>query len=368
MECIQDNIKMYLFSIKAKELIDNSHIDFYDAEREEGYQRQLYPPHYRKIANYILENDNGLLPTAIIAAIDPKEIVVNNESLILETSFRIVDGQHRCEALKYIKKIESEIFQNRVFEMDFPIVLMIIDRNNKNEYINEIRTFIDINKKGRKVSTDLAYSLLKRIIEKRISSGETITDSELYELIATNVTKKINENEKCCWYRKIKMGGSDDNGKPVSQNAFIKSLLPLIKSYYSRNYVLDEIESMKIQDNVDDCVNYIEAIVKDAWSVIGDKWVDCFFWDEYYECFRYDNYYNIQKGLGVYPLHNILNDAYINNSQDTISELDRYFKLTKIDENSWEVGGAFSKLNSKAGFDQIKNYLLEKSNNDSRNK
>lgn len=349
IECKQDNIDICLFSLNTLEFINNSYIDYYNEKEEDGYQRPLYRPHYRKIADYLIDNENGLLPTAIIAAIERTSIEFNKNGITIKDEFRVVDGQHRREALLYIKEIEPEEFERRIKNLNFPIVLMIIDKKNRREYTNEIQSFIDINKKGRKVSTDLAYTLLKKITEKKLEDEVDISEHDIQIHIATSVANKLNHNKKSCWYKEIKTGGDEDYGKAISQNAFIKSLLPFISLYCTKIY-----GSTKLSTEVEEYIDEIEEIIINLWNIIGNKWEDCFFWDEENDSFRYDRYYNIQKGVGTFPLHWILADYYKEDEKEYLSEFENCLSCSDINDEMWRVGGEFSMYNSQSGFKQIK--------------
>jgi hypothetical protein len=68
----QGDLIMYLVSLNVTELIDNTVVEYFDSNTGDGYQRPLFPNHYRKIAKYFQEGNDPVLPPAIITAVNPK--------------------------------------------------------------------------------------------------------------------------------------------------------------------------------------------------------------------------------------------------------------------------------------------------------
>lgn len=169
---------------------------------------------------------------------------------------------------------------------------------------------------------------------------------DLESSIAIEISKKINQDKNSVWYEKIKMNGTNRNGKSIGINAFHKSLIPLIQVYIS-NDTIDCIEKYnKIIDELSEFIN-------NSWEIVKDKWKECF----------YDSNYNIQKGIGVYPIHKILSSELDSNNKDLELTLIKFRKIiceSDVKKENWFIGNNFSELNCKDGFKTIEEYILNK--------
>ena len=88
--------------------------------------------------------------------------------------FRIVDGQHRILGMqKALENIHEKDEIKKLNEYPFNIITVVTDENNRSV---ELDIFIDINSKGKKVSTDLAelarynYRIKEKSIENNIAN------------------------------------------------------------------------------------------------------------------------------------------------------------------------------------------------------
>lgn len=333
----QSNFIMYSVVLSADELINNTVVEYFDPEHpeENGYQRLLSPAHYRKIAKYLKEDSNAILPTSILTAVDPEQVVEGNE-LTITGKLRVVDGQHRIEGIKYLKKTDEEAF-NKINKFNFSTLVMVISKEQK---AYEIESFININKTGRKVSTDLAVQLKNKII------GE----SEKYSSnsIATKICEKLNSSKKSIWYNSIKLGNDTSRDKSISITAFNKSLIKFVENYIQYNEITNDFE---LNNSIDILSNFIS----EAWEVVHKKW---------YRCFNYLEDYNIKKGIGVFPLNNILGDQIKENQGNLDKSLESFEKIinqSNVNYTYWIKGGKFSGYNSQSGFKKIENIILNKS-------
>ena len=55
----QSKIKMYITTMNIEELVENSFVAHYDSQTGEDYQRPPVPSHYRKIAQYFINDANA---------------------------------------------------------------------------------------------------------------------------------------------------------------------------------------------------------------------------------------------------------------------------------------------------------------------
>ncbi|WPP40713.1 DGQHR domain-containing protein [Paenibacillus hunanensis] len=331
----QEHFTLYSVSFNVEELINNTKVHYYNSDTNEGYQRPLVPSHYKKIAKYLQENTNPILPTAILTAIDP-EYIEEGGGLLIKETLRVVDGQHRIEGMRYLKETNLSAFQ-RIANYDFPVLIMAISEEHK---MYEINAFIDINKKGKPVSTDLAVQLGQKIREGDLNA----VNKDLYVDVATKTSQMLNKDKSTLWYETIKVGDDKKEGRIISINAFYQSIFPIVQ-----NYVKDGMISIAQRD---DTASELAIFISQSWRLIKDTWPECFINSE--------NKYNIQKGIGAYSLHMILGEMVENSNGNLDRALELFKELinnSQVKASDWRIGGRFSSYNSKSGFQKIASYI-----------
>jgi DGQHR domain-containing protein len=366
---VQSNIDMFMTSLKVKDIINNYEVDIHEQEKNpQGYQRPPIPTHYRDIGKYLLDNSNTIfLPTALLAAIDKRQIIKeSHNTLEIRGKIRIVDGQHRIKGFEYAIEKENKLGSNinnklsqRLEDFQLPLIIMVIDLENPIEKINEVSSFININSKGKKVSTDLAINLRNEIY--KLNDEYLLDENKMQEKIATETTKHLTNMNDSIWTNAIKLVPTD-KGRVISLNLYNKSLFPIIKQL---------IEFYEINDDkeVNDMINHLQLFINDIWDIVSIVWPGCF------SNKRYNKDYNIQKGIGVHALHLILTDCIstninkliskdnnISNLNELLSQSINCFKEvidnSKVTEKDWYTGGRFSGYNSASGFKKVKYYIL----------
>lgn len=355
----QGNYEMFMLSFTADELIHYTAVHYFKNDMSnKGYQRQLITNHYRKISKYIEEEiifgNDPILPPAILAATDPDDVEIKINIIKLNRVIRIVDGQHRIRGLKYLKDNNPEVYA-QIKNYEFPVILMIIKDKQK---IHEVNTFVNINSKGKKVSTDLAILLRDRIREEEFNEHKNhLDDKEFQEAIATAIVKKLDQSIESIWYNLIKMaGGSDDKGKPISINAFNQSLKEIISLYLQTNCIDNT------QVNVSGVADDISPYIINIWKLITQKWPECF---NYYELVKHNPQFNIQKGIGVYPIHQLGYESLAYCSTDFSAALNHFKEVihqSHVEYTDWKVGGILSSYNSRAGFKNIASFIKNEIN------
>lgn len=340
----QEQITLYMVKLNVEELTNKTTVEYYNSLTDEGYQRPLVPSHYRKIAKYLQESTYPILPTAILTAVNPDQVEVIDENFLnIKGDLRVVDGQHRIEGMRYLEKINFDAFQ-KLYDYSFPVLIMVVPPEKK---IYEINAFININKTSKPVSTDLAIQLKDKI---RGADINLILDN-LNESIATKVSQRLNNTKGSVWYELIKVGDHNTKGRTISINAFHQSLFLLINNYLKYNNI-----KFGDPDQFKDVVEDLTYIVSRAWEVIYAKWTDCFKLKKD----NSDKGYNIQKGIGVYPLHQILGESVTEQnytSDEIINVFQRTIRNSDVQVIDWKVGGNFSIYNSKSGFGKIAEYI-----------
>ncbi|MGX5648467.1 DGQHR domain-containing protein [Bacillus cereus] len=371
----QLNMNIYMFSLPIKEILNNYKVHTYE-ESSDGYQRPPIASHYKSIASYLIENtDSIFLPSAILAAIDFEDISFDvHTTLTIQQELRIVDGQHRLKGFEFaIEKLQaSGDFDKleKLHNFELPIILMVINRSRQQQ-LNEINAFIDINSKGKKVSTDLAITLRDRIYDQ--TSNYYTNESKRKEKIATETSKYLTKKASfSVWYSAIKMTPSDKE-TIISVNSFNKSLYPIIDLIDTQLIKLAGTEEDIQEEWVQYIIEVLPLFVSDAWNVISHTWAGCFTKNS---TKKFNKSYNIQKGIGVHALHQVLFDCLndvITNKGNTISNIkdinsilldtitvfrDLLKTKTFVISDDWESGKKFSGYNSSSGFRKVKNYIL----------
>lgn len=350
IEFDQFGLKMYLITLTIEELVENTYVKIFESDSGEGYQRPVSPTHYKKITKYFKDEKAPILPPTILAAINKEDITFADNKLIINNQMRLVDGQHRIEALKYLEQTDIERY-NELKKVELPVTLMSIEPDQE---IYEVNTFIDINSKGKKVSTDLAIRLREKL---RNHAGYYKSKKDLVEAIATKVALYLNNEDKLSvWFEAIKTG-PEVKGTIISINAFCRSLSPIVEKKIDYDGI--DFEGIN-EDKVKEIAKSISSIVNNIWDCTKDKWPDCF--EKYSPMFNKN--YNLQKGTGTYSIHLLFNEC-MEKSQGNIKNAATLFKdfisMSKVKSEDWLTGGNFSGYSSQSGFKYIANEIKKKS-------
>ena len=345
IEISQAGINMYLFKMNIKQLLSEGEILRYNSETKSDYQRPPIPAHYKKIANYLLNNEHPIMPTAILAAIDLNDVVCTEEGISFKKKIRIVDGQHRILGMECLNKgySKSSIQKYKEFEntYEFPVVLMVIGAEDR---FVEVDAFININSKGQRVKTDLAETLKRQKYLGQTQQAFTIME-EYKNVIAMGVAEKVNEKDE---FWKGLIIQPDQLGKsslqPISKIAFLRAIRPVPDISIGKNMEITNDERENIE-------NKAQQLVSDAWDIVIKKWPQCF-----NGMAKFDSRFNICKGIGVVPLFSILSD-FIDNP-DALSQFKETLDKSKVTYYDWVVGGNFTGYASQQGFALIKQYIL----------
>lgn len=338
----QNGFTMYLMKIKVSELLESTFVDLYDHNTEEGYQRRLVPDHYRKIARFLLESPNPIMPSSVICAIDSKCVKLTEQYIIFTDKLRIVDGQHRREGFRYFfEKYRTK--QQDYLNYELPMIVLVID--TKKDKIIEVETFVNINSKGKPVKTDLAVDLREKLREKEDFQFDTKAD--FVESLATNITKLCNELPKQPWYDKIRLA-EEVAKKPIGLNTFKKAMEPVVSSYV--DYYKIQFEKMSKKDSLyEETINKIANLFVEAWKAVYKKWE---------EAFEYYNDYNIMKSVGIFSINQILAACIEEQGENGIYFFEQLIYNSNASAGIWRRGGEFSGLSSSQGFKIIAERIM----------
>lgn len=359
----QDSVQLMLTKLNVCQLIEFTKADIYDSkENPTGYQRPLNSQHVKSIYEYLRTEEHSILPSSIILAIDDKFIDYSNpEKAELTSTLRIVDGQHRIEALRLIyEDIQNQDIDEDNYEdfkdWEYPVNIMILNSKNKIDKYIEIRSFVDINKKGKKVSTDLADNDLSKIRE----SMDELPTKEAVHQVCITVSKSMTSDLKSVWYQNMREGDVSSQSGSIGMFSFRLSISPIV-----RKYLINEFGKNKsyTKEHINNATESIKCSIDQYWNCICEKWEDAFLWDKQNESFRFDSDFNIQKSLGVSALHKLLNHFYNKQEKSLEKALEKAcitIKHSNYTSDDWEIGKTFSPYTSSAGHNKIKDSLLGK--------
>lgn len=320
-------------------LVKNTKVRTFDNIKFTGYQRQVNEYHVSNIVKYLKENP-FYLPTSIICAADKE---VTNDTIL-----NIVDGQHRVEAFKKLKKIDSDKY-NSIKNYELSVVIL-----EKPSEALEVDTFITINKTSRKVDTSLAY-VLKNKINKNNTSSSDLTIAKK-EFLAVELVIKLNDDENSLWYKRILFEGNPTNKsyETISLNSFVKSIQMLINYLNKYNIIIIDWKNNQELEEIIDNIKYIYLKI---WDAVKFKWPNLF---------KEESINNsvIQGTIGVSAINKYIilqlkkqNKNYT--LEEFISEIKEWIANINVSQDEWYKGNRFAQFSSAAGFNIVANTLLD---------
>lgn len=200
-----------------------------------GIQREVDPKRVKEIGDYVNTID-ACFPTAVILAVPGRcaEYDESTGSLTLKNDLepeggkeritrleiaKVLDGQHRIEGLRHLKR------ENRPFEVN---VSVFVDMDIE----SQAYLFSKVNLAQTKVKKSLVYDLFD--YAKSRSPQKT----------AHNIAVALDKTESSPFYRRIKRLGVATKGRygeTITQSTFVEALLP----YLTRNEVADRDTFMR---------------------------------------------------------------------------------------------------------------------------
>lgn len=320
---------------KVNWLVENTTVSVFDPLKFEGYQREINENHCKKIVDYL--EKSFYLPTPIICACD--------NDFEENTKLRIVDGQHRIQALKKIKEEHPGRF-GEIKDFEIPIIVM-----EKVDMNAEIDTFITINKTSKRVDTSLAYILKNKLNSRRDSRNLTISK---LDYISVELAVLINK-ENFLWKDRISFNSSPSkNGtETLSLNAFVKATRRLVGQLEKKGVV--EIE-WKNEEEIKKCKNAMAVIFDTLWGAVEKKWPELFKKDQ-------NQLKIIQGPIGYSSITRYIANEIKNiddvpcNYSHYVNNIAKWIENVTLDEKVWYPGNSFSKLSSESGYNIIASEL-----------
>jgi DGQHR domain-containing protein len=317
-------------------LVNNTIVLVFDPILFSGYQREIDTEHCKNIEEYII-NSPFFFPTSIICACDEK--YTDNSKL------RIVDGQHRIKAFELIKTGNPEKYES-IKNMELSVLIL-----EKVMIEKEIETFININKKGKKVDTSLATVLKHIIADKEKLNKQNIRN----EYISVEVGYNLNLEENGLWENQICFeGNAKKHNQLISINAFTRStqfLLGNLNNYHIVN--VDWNNQEELQKCKEDCTN----IVKYIWQKVKEKWPELFT-----DTIGINSiiqgpigYSSISKYIVFY-----LKEQELQNKSEFMNNFSAWLKHCSVNYTKWLPKGSYSNYSSEAGYTIIAKDLIDK--------
>jgi len=285
-----DDVKIYVSSMKALDLIERYAIDRWTLENKRGYQRipavRRFSEDRGSIVRYLMK-EIGCFPTSILLNVRGELSFEELEDLgwctlgelnMGDERLWIIDGQHRLEALK--RAVERNIdFEN------YPVVVSILQLPKR---FDELMLFYIVNRRQRGVPTDLAYRHLQSMLwEKGVDWLYDLEGRRGVQLgLATEITDYMCDDSRSPWFGRIKRVAETRNEDHlISDKLMIRSLVEVLKDRVFEGFPVNELADMLI----------------DYWNTI--LWL-------YPGVFDDSTKYTILGSPGLYSLHMLFPTVY----------------------------------------------------------
>lgn len=319
-------------------LVNNTKVNVFNPMTFKGYQRSIDEKHCERIVAYL--SKEFFLPTSIICA--SRNEYTEDEQLY------IVDGQHRVEALRLLRKNNP----NRYRQIkDYELAVVVLEEAEEEI---EIDTFITINKTSKKVDTSLAYVLKNRINYARASKDINISKREYLSVELATELNASSPKKSELWENKILFEGSARHTPQlISLNAFVMSMRSLLFYLQQKQVIPQDWDN---REELLDCIHKLYSIIDAIWLEIRNKWPDLF--DSDLEKRRI-----IQGSIGFsslnkYLIQNLkLEDSFLTVSE-FVEQATSWIQAIQFSSSVWLPGERFSKYSSAAGFSIIAQELM----------
>jgi DGQHR domain-containing protein len=237
----QEGVQMFSGVASARKLLKVCKVDEWDPQNEDGggYQRAPERSRTGKLAKYLANSNNPLLPSSILlshrGSIATRD--VGNGMLELEIAagaiLWVVDGQHRLYGIQ--RAIEEDGLQ-RLADYQLPIV--IVEFKNVEEEAHQFRI---INETMKKVRTDLARRLLAAHIATKSGKKEVQNDARLWEANAVTVLSVLTK-QGAPFESKVQPPNSrKTKDNVIRELSFVTSLKPILTTWPYNGWAPDRV-------------------------------------------------------------------------------------------------------------------------------
>ena len=315
-------------------LLQNTEVKTFNPVDLSGYQRKVDARHVKGIVDYI-KSDGFFFPTAIICATDDE----TQESLNGK-KIRIVDGQHRVEAFREIKRAGGDLY-NEIKDLKLPVVMLIKPRQE-----DEIKAFIDINKKTKKVDTSLATVLYSKLCEPDNNHPKS-----RLQYLTVQTAYLLNQDETFkdgVWNNNISFEKTSNDPHIISLFAFSRYAIRIIRAFYEKNAINIYWEN---KDEFDNETRKLAAAFSETWEyILKTKWP---------KAYGSADRRILQGAIGfssisLYIAKKIKEKDCIGDGQCNLAKvMIDIVKTIKASDDFWSTDGEIAKFSSDSGYAAI---------------
>ena len=313
-------------------LLENTRVETFDPVNLSGYQRKVDDKHVANIVDYI-KKDGFFFPTAIICARDGD----SSE----DKKYRIVDGQHRIEAFKRIKEKDSEEYK-KISGCYLPVVTLINPEESR-----EIKAFIDINKKTKKVDTSLAMVLNSKLFDQ----DEKKTKTRL-EYLTVQAAYLLNQDEAfkdSVWHDNISFEKTSKDPHIISLFAFTRFAIRIVRAFHEKKMI--QIQWKSEQDFNEESKKIAEAFSTTWDYILKKKWPKVYEGDA-------SNRRILQGAIGfssisLYLTSKIKKDEFDKSSNDLGDIMISLIKDINQPDEFWSADGPVARFSSDTGYGAV---------------
>jgi len=275
IKTVQKDVTLYIGKMTAEDLLKVGVITEWDPNlgwdlEHQGYQRSPMMKHYKRIGEFLIMEEDPLLPTcALLSGREEEYGVLNFRSFrtnapdfgYLEIPegrlLFIVDYQHRWRGFKYAIE-EKGVTRLK----DFQVAVVIMANPPRYE---EIRQFYLVNNKQRRVDTDLALALMQTMASAADEAEliNLVGPGTRYRIRATRLTFRLAAQPTGCWVNRIQ---EPNVAAVLSQVASPKSFADSLRPILSKRCVLSELTDNELIRVITDYWEGIKIVVPSAFS------------------------------------------------------------------------------------------------------
>jgi DGQHR domain-containing protein len=273
-------------------------VDKWSESNDDGYQREPTESRVKKFARFAQRPDGHSPLTVMLYCRDPEQIDVELQDGTVELTIRvspehpiyIPDGQHRLYGLMRAIEMDPD------FEYEIGAVLMVAHPGIDPRF-EEATQFFTINSLQKRVPVDLAQRFLLRKAEA--ATGDITRDSKMpmdanregLTPYAVAIVDMLNADPGSPWNDQIDPPNVSGSTRPIKQNAFVESILPLLKRAASYGWTVGRVV---------DTISAFWQAVFDACPKAAEHWHGDGCTDDDHE------YYVLRTTSGVYSLNDVL--------------------------------------------------------------
>lgn len=367
IEIVQDGSRLLLTKMRAGDLAKFTKVDPYVSTKafddpDQGYQRPAEIPRIKKFANWLkneVEEGNTVsMPTSILLSARGSDVTLSpNGTITLKSSNKLplIDGQHRQRGFLYL--IEDKGMK-QFANYEVPVVIMLsLDK------MGEMRQFNTVNGTQKSVRLDLVNMILTQLTQHEGESA--IKSSDLWKVVVSQVTKRLNDEIGGPWYDRIVMPDmrmynkeevEEDSTLLHRRTSRATSFMTAIKPI--ENLVSDHYKSINVAERED----ALYAVLDGFWRALRRLNPTCFN--------EADNYVML-KTPGIFALHKlcfwVMKDMRVGKRDWTEDQFQEMLKDSSwlTDPSKWFVGseeesrGEAAHFGSMKGFSELADLLYE---------